>query len=192
MRGSLLRGEPGRGGGQDRCSRFYGPEGLEFGGQGRDEVGDVGGRGIVQGFGHDQGGAGGVADRGAAALAVRPAAGVGLPGLVGEDHLARHRMLGVPGEGQVLLVAGRVADLERAGDRHEVQDGHRDGEGQRDRVAQVHQGMQPGQAPVLAEPAQQRLRGAAVLGRLQAHGREGAPPGLDLRQFALRGDPGQP
>jgi hypothetical protein len=65
----------------------------------------------VQRFGHDQRGGGRTPDRGSAALAVRPAAGVGLPGLIGEDHLAGRGVLGVPGEGQVLLLAGRVADL---------------------------------------------------------------------------------
>jgi hypothetical protein len=110
---------------------------------------------------------------------------VGLPGLIGEDHLAGRRMLNVPGEGQVLLVPGRVPDLERAGDGRDVEDGDRDGEGQRDRVAQVDEGMQPRQASLLTEAAQQRLRGAAVLGGLESHLRERPPPRLDLGQLAL-------
>jgi hypothetical protein len=117
---------------------------------------------------------------------------VGLPGLIGKDHLAGRRMLNVPGEGQVLLVPERVPDLERAGDGGDVEDGDRDGESQRDRVAQVDEGMQPGQAPLLTEAAQQRLRGAAVLGGLESHLREGPPPRLDLGQLALGGHRRQP
>jgi hypothetical protein len=105
---------------------------------------------------------------------------VGLTGLIGEDHLAGRRMLNVSGEGQVLLVSARVTNLERTGDRGDVEDGNRDGEGQRGGVAQVDEGMQPGQASLLTEAAQQRLRGAAVLGGLEPHLREGPPPRLDL------------
>jgi hypothetical protein len=146
----------------------------------------------VQRFGHDQGARGGIPHRGPAALPVRPAAGVRLPGAVGEDHLAWRRMLDVSGEGQVLLVPGRVPHLERAGDGGDVEDRDRDGEGQRDRVAQVDERMQPWQAPLLAEPAQQRLRRAAVLGGLEPQLREGPPPGLDLRQLALGAHRRQP
>jgi hypothetical protein len=146
----------------------------------------------VQRLGHDQGTGSGVLYGGLAALAVRPAPGVRVPGLVREDHLADGGVLDLAREGQVLLVSGRIAHLERAGDLGDVQDRHRDGEGQRDRVAQVDQGMHLGQGPFLAETAQQRFRGAPVLGRLEAHGREGAPPGLDLRQFALGGHRRQP
>jgi hypothetical protein len=144
----------------------------------------------VQRFGDDQGGGGAGSHGGQAALPVGPAAGVRLPGLVGEDDLARGRMLDIASEGQVGLVSGRVPDLERAGDLGDVQHGHRDGEGQRDRVAQVDQGVQRGQAPFLAEAAQQRLRGAAVLGGLEPHPGKGPPPGLDLGQLAL-GSPGE-
>jgi DNA-binding CsgD family transcriptional regulator len=150
----VAEGEGGRGGGEDADLRGERPDGLELGGEGLDELGDVVRGLVVQGFGHDQGGLGGFADRGQAALAVRPATGMGLPGLVGEDHLAGRGVLDVPGEGQVLLLAGRVADLERAGDLRSVQDGDRDGVGQRDRVAQVDQGMQRRQAPLLTKPAQ--------------------------------------
>ena len=46
---------------------------------------------LVQGLGHDQDGAGGGRDRGPAALPVRPAPGVRLPGPVGEDRPRRAR-----------------------------------------------------------------------------------------------------
>jgi hypothetical protein len=95
----------------------------------------------VQRLGHDQGTGSGVPYGGLAALAVRPAPGVRVSGLVREDHLAGGGMLDLAREGQVLFVPGRVAHLERAGDLRGVQDGHRDGEGQRDRVAQVDEGM---------------------------------------------------
>jgi hypothetical protein len=110
---------------------------------------------------------------------------VRLPGLVGEDHLAGRGVLGLAAERQVVLVAGRVPHLERPGDLVRVEDGDRDGEGQRDRVAQVDQRVQPRQAALLAEPAQQRLGRAAVLGRLQAHPGEGAPPRPGSREILI-------
>lgn len=58
--------------------------------------------------------------------------------------------------------AGRVPHLERPGDLGRVEDSDRDGEGQGDRVAQVDQRVQPRQAALLAEPAQQRLGRAAA------------------------------
>jgi hypothetical protein len=108
---------------------------------------------------------------------------VRLPGLVGEDHLAGRGVLDLAAEREIVLVAGRVPHLERPGDLVRVEDGDRDGEGQRDRVAQVDQRVQRRQATFLAEPAEQRLGRAAVLGRLQAHPGEGAPPRLDLGEL---------
>jgi hypothetical protein len=171
--GRGVDGGLGRGG-------FKGPGRADLGAEGLDELGDGCGRALVQGLGHDQDGAGGGRDRGPAALPVGPAAGVRLPGLVGEDHLAGGGVLDLAAEREVVLVAGRVPHLERPGDLVRVEDGDRDGEGQRDRVAQVDQRVQRRQAALGTEPAQQRFGRAAVLGRLQAHPGEGAPPGLDF------------
>ncbi len=109
---------------------------------------------------------------------------------VGEDHLACVRVLVLPGERQVVLIAGRVADFQVAVDRRKVEDGDRDREGQRDRVAQVDQRVQARQRTLFAEPAQQRLGGAAVLGGLAApSGRtSAATPGSPV----ARSRPGRP
>jgi hypothetical protein len=139
----------------------------------------------VQGLGDDQDVCRLFPDGRQAALPVRPAAGVHVPRRVGEDHLAGRRMLGIAAERHVVLVTGRVPDLDAAGDRGDVQDRHRDGEGQRDRVAQVDERVQPRERSLLAEPAQQRLRGTPVLGGLESHPRERAAPCLDLRHLAL-------
>jgi hypothetical protein len=80
---------------------------------------------------------------------------VGSSGLVGEDHLTGGRVLCLSAKRQVVLVADRVPYLERPGDGGDVEDGDRDGEGQRDRVAQVDQGVQPRQAAFLAKTPQQ-------------------------------------
>jgi hypothetical protein len=125
--------EPGAGRGEDGslgCRRFKGPGRADLGREGLDELGDGYGRALVQGLGHDQDGAGGGRDRGPAALPVGPAAGVRLPGPVGEDHLAGRGVLDLAAERQVVLVAGRVPHLERPGDLVRVEDGDRDGEGQ--------------------------------------------------------------
>ncbi len=125
--------EAGAGGGEDRGlgrGRFKGPGPADLGGEGLDELGDVRRGLLVQGFGHDQDGAGGGRDRGPAALPVGPAAGVRLPGPVGEDHLAGRGVLDLAAEREVVLVAGRVPHLERPGDLVRVEDGDRDGEGQ--------------------------------------------------------------
>ena len=125
--------EAGAGGGEDRGlgrGRLKGPGPADLGGEGLDELGDVRRGLLVQGFGHDQDGAGGGRDRGPAALPVGPAAGVRLPGPVGEDHLAGRGVLDLAAEREVVLVAGRVPHLERPGDLVRVEDGDRDGEGQ--------------------------------------------------------------
>ena len=87
------------------------------------------------------------------------------------------------GDLEVRYAAGNEAYLTFAGEvehpaPHEVIFADRDGEGNRDGVAQVDERMKPRQAPLGAEAAQQRLRSAAVLGRLEPHPGEGAPPGL--------------
>jgi hypothetical protein len=124
--------EPGAGRGEDGGlgrGGFKGPGRADLGAEGLDELGDGCGRALVQGLGHDQDGAGGGRGRGPAALPVGPAAGVRLPGLVGEDHLAGRGVLDLAAERQVVLVAGRVPHLERPGDLVRVEDGDRDGEG---------------------------------------------------------------
>jgi hypothetical protein len=122
--------EPRGGRGEDGGLGRGGPGFGDRSGEGFEELGDGCRRTLVQGLGHDQDGAGGGRDRGAAALPVGPAAGVRLPGLVGEDHLAGRGVLDLAAERQVVLVAGRVPHLERPGDLVRVEDGDRDGEGQ--------------------------------------------------------------
>jgi hypothetical protein len=124
--------EPGAGRGEDgRLGRggFKGPGRADLGSKGLDELGDVRWGPLMQGLGHDQDGAGGGRDRGAAALPVGPAAGVRLPGPIGEDYLAGRGVLDLAAERQVVLVAGGVPHLERPGDLVRVEDGDRDGEG---------------------------------------------------------------
>ena len=99
-------------------------------------------------------------------------------GAVGEDHLVGGRVLHLARERQVRLVARRVTHLKITGELGDVENGNRDGAGNRDGVARVDERMKPRQAPLGAESAQQRLRSAAVLGWLEPHPGEGAPPGL--------------
>src|SRR5215813_14133195 len=168
-----------------------GPAGFEPVSDGRGEVRHVGRRRLMHGFGDDQGARRGVADGGPAALPVGPAPGVCPAGAVAKDHLAGGGVFHLAVEGQVFLVTGRAPHLQPAGDRGDVEDGHRDGERERDGVAQVDEGMLVRESSLLAEPPQQRLGGAPVLGGLEPHPGEGAPPGLDFGQVAF-GDRGQP
>ena len=56
--------------------------------------------------------------------------------------------------------------VERAGDMGKIENGNGDRVRCGDRIAQIHQWMQPRQAALLAQAAQQSLRRAAVLGWL--------------------------
>src|SRR5262245_59693584 len=107
---------------------------------------------------------------------VGPAPRVDLPRLVGEDHLTGTGMLALAGERAGLLSPDRTPDLEIAGDCGDVKDRHLDGEGHRNGITDVDQGVQPWQAALLAEPPQQRLRSAPILSRLQPHPGKSAPP----------------
>jgi hypothetical protein len=100
-------------------------------------------------------------------------------------------VLGLAAERQVLLLAGRVPHLEVTLDAAQVEHGDRDRVRERDGVAQVDKRVHAWQVAILAEAAQQRLGRAPVLGRLEPHRREHAPPRLDLRQLRL-GRAGQP
>ena len=105
---------------------------------------------------------------------------------VGENHLTRFRVLGLARECQIGLVAGGVPDREIAVDLRKVEHRDRNREGERDRVAQIDQRMDPRQRIFLAKTPQQRFRGAAVLRRLQPHARENAAPCGYLGQFRFR------
>jgi hypothetical protein len=76
----------------------------------------------VQGLGHDEHIGRRVADGGQAALPVGPAPGVRVALRVGEDHLARWRLLHIPAERQVLLIASRITHFKITTDRREVED----------------------------------------------------------------------
>lgn len=61
--------------------------------------------------------------------------------IVCEDHFVRLRMLDFAGEGQIGLVTPRPPDLEIASDPFDVEDGDRNGEGERNRVAEIDKRM---------------------------------------------------
>ena len=63
------------------------------------------------------------------------------PGVVGVDDLLRFRMIDTAAEGQVALVSSGGSHLQVARDSVEIEDGDRDGRGERAGVAQVDQGV---------------------------------------------------
>jgi hypothetical protein len=95
-------------------------------------------------------------------------------------------MLDLAGEWQVRLGASRVPHLGVAGDLGAIEHRHRDRKGERDRVTEIDERMDPREEALFAVAAQQRFRRATVLSRPEAHSGEGPPPGLDLGQLAFR------
>src|ERR1700752_4812956 len=116
-----------------------------------------------------------------------PAPCMHVPGLVGEDHLARMRMLGLAGEGGIALAPVRVADGERTAEPVSVDNRYRHCVGERNRITEVHERMNRGQCAFLPVAPQQRLGSAPVLRWLEPHASEGAPPRADLRELSLGG-----
>jgi len=77
--------------------------------------------------------------------------------LVREDHLVWAGVLGLAGERQVLFIADCVPYLQATGDLGDVEDGHRDREGDRSGVAYVDERVQLRKCPLLPQAPQQRL-----------------------------------
>ncbi|MHC2524686.1 hypothetical protein ACVIEM_001771 [Rhizobium leguminosarum] len=102
-----------------------------------------------------------------------------------KDHFVRLGMFDFAAKGQIGLVTPSPTNLEIAHDLFSVEDGDRNGEGERNRIAEIDERMQARQRMFLAEAAQQRLGSAAILRRLQPHAGKAAPPGLDFREFAF-------
>jgi hypothetical protein len=67
-----------------------------------------------------------------------------------------------------------------------VEHRHRQRERERHGVAEVHQGMEAGHTTLAPKATQERLRGRAILRRLQPHPGVGAPPGGHLWQLRFR------
>ena len=160
--------------------------GADDPGEGVEHARHVGGGRRVKGLAHDQDLPRLGPDRRAAALPKRPAPSMRVVGRIGKDHFAGLRGLDGSVEGEMLLVASGMADLQVVVDSDQVEDRHRQREGERDGVAEIHEGVQARQRLPAAEPPEQRLGGRAVLGRLQTHLGVGAPPRRHLGQLGFR------
>ena len=122
------------------------------------------------------------------ALPPAPAAGADDLVLVDEDDLAGLRVSHL-GRAQVgeRLVAVREAHRDRPRDAGSVEDGDRHRVADGDEVSEVDERADGRDVAVLVEPAQERLRRVAVLGRLRPERRERAAPGDDRGQVRERG-----
>ncbi len=142
------------------------------------------GRG-VQGLAHNERSRRSGIDRGATTLPICPAAGMCLARSVGEDHFCCAGVLDCTTECEVLLGPVRVPNLEVLSHLSQIEDCDRCGISERNGVAQIDQWVDAREGAVLLEPPEQRLRCAAVLGRLQSHSGEGPSPGLNFVELGL-------
>src|SRR6185436_17029370 len=100
---------------------------------------------------------------------MRPPPSVRLPRAVREDHFAWFRMFHIPGKCDVDLGARGIPDFEVVRDLRDVEYSDGNGEGQRDRIAQVDHRMNVRERAFFPESPQERVRGASILRRLEAH-----------------------
>ena len=147
---------------------------------------DVRARSLMEAFGHDEHVASLRAHRRVTTLPERPAPRVRVIRRIREDHFAGFRLFQLAVESQMRFVARGMADLQVRVDAGEVEHGHRERKREGQGVAEVDERMQVRHGPLAPEPAQQRLRRGAVLGRLQPHLRIGTAPGRDLGELGLR------